>query len=101
MPHNHNFDTNSWPFDCPIETDIVTTKFVYEVSAPIVQVLRYLDGGWQFMCNTTEDPNDGLVLCLGCLYEKHPEIIKFSKLQLGYEMYQAGLFKKWKTERFE
>ncbi len=55
MTHNHTFSDADWPFDCDINTCVVTTKFVYERSKPIVQVLHYDDGEWQFMCNTTDD----------------------------------------------
>lgn len=66
---------------------------------PIVEVLHYDEGDWQFMCNTTEDPEDGMVVCMGCLFEKHPWIAKFGGLGSGYLSYfDDG---SWEIEKIE
>lgn len=47
---------------------------------PIVEILHWEDGDWQFMCNTTSNPDDGVVVCMGCFYSRFPWIAKFKDL---------------------
>lgn len=101
MAHNHNFSDEDWPFDCDINTCAVTTKFVYERSKPIVQVLHYDDGEWQFMCNTTNDPDDGMVICMGCFVQKFPEIAELATLPLGFDAYREDVNQPWEIEKLE
>ena len=101
MAHNHTFLDEDWPFDCDINTCAVTTKFVYDRSKPIVQVLHYDDGEWQFMCNTTDDPNDGMVICMGCFVQKFPEITELATLPLGFDAYREDVNQPWEIEKLE
>ena len=101
MAHNHTFSDEDWPFDCDINTCAVTTKFVYDRSKPIVQVLHYDDGEWQFMCNTTYDPDDGMVICMGCFVQKFPEITELATLPLGFDAYREDVNQPWEIEKLE
>ncbi|MDP2487682.1 hypothetical protein [Pseudoalteromonas marina] len=101
MAHNHTFSDEDWPFDCDINTCAVTTKFVYDRSKPIVQVLHYDDGEWQFMCNTTNDPDDGMVICMGCFVQKFPEITELATLPLGFDAYREDVNQSWEIEKLE
>jgi hypothetical protein len=86
--HNHSFDKKDWPFDFEDDVGVVTTRFVMSGEHPIVEVLHWDDGGWQFMCNTTEDADkDGMVVCIGCLDEKYPFISEFKYLKKGHLAY--------------
>ncbi|OUL56614.1 hypothetical protein [Pseudoalteromonas ulvae] len=101
MSHNHTFSEQDWPFDCPVETLVVTTKFVYDKSEPIVQVIHYEDGEWQFMCNTTDDPDDGIVVCMGCFFQKFPEVAQLADLPLGFDAYRDDINQPWDIEKLE
>ncbi|MEP7706798.1 hypothetical protein [Paraglaciecola sp. 25GB23A] len=101
MSHNHTFSENDWPFDCAINTCVVTTKFVYDRSEPIVQVTHYEDDEWQFMCNTTDDPDDGIVVCMGCFFQKFPEIAELASLPLGWDAYREDVTQPWDIEELE
>jgi len=101
MMHNHTFDEKDWPFDCAINTCAVTTKFVYDKSKPIVQVTHYEDDEWQFMCNTTDNPDDGMVVCMGCIFQKFPEIAELAKLPLGFDAYREDVSQPWDIEKLE
>lgn len=72
--HNHSFEKEDWPFKFNDDALAATTKFVMSGEQPIVEVLHWEDGDWQFMCNTTENPENGMVVCMGCLFEKFPAI---------------------------
>lgn len=89
----------NWPFSFPANTCAVTTKFVMSGEQPIVEILHWDDGGWQFMCNTTDNADDGVVVCMGCLYRKFPWISKFKDLALNHSAYlEKG---NWQIEELE
>jgi len=94
--HKHSFDPEDWPFDFDENVGAVTTKFVMNDEQPIVEVLHWKDGDWQFMCNTTDDADDGMVVCMGCLFTKFPWIAEFKDLKPGYLAYLDN--KQWLVE---
>lgn len=90
---------NNWPFPFPANTGAVTTRFVMSGEQPIVEVLHWDDGGWQFMCNTTDNANDGLVVCIGCLYKKFPWISNFKGLAPNHSACLEN--SSWQIEKLE
>nr|WP_237709629.1 hypothetical protein [Microbulbifer agarilyticus] len=66
---------------------------------PIVEVLHWDDGDWQFMCNTTNDPEDGMVVCMGCLYEKFTWISAFKDLKPGFHSFFDKEESRWVTAK--
>ena len=86
--HTHSFADTQWPFDLAENTGVVTTRFVMSGDASIRLIMHWPDGDWQFMCETTEDSSDGVIACLGCLFETHPVIGKFATLKRGFEAYR-------------
>ena len=99
--HKHTFKEDEWSFSCPIDSAAVTTKFVYERLEPIIQVNHYIDDGWQFMCNTTDDPDDGVVICMGCFISKFPEMIDLADLPKGWDAFREDKNQPWDKQQFE
>lgn len=99
--HPHTYDKNSWPFSFEDNVGAVTTKFVMSGEHPIVEVLHWDDGDWQFMCNTTDNADDGMVVCMGCLFEKFPWISKFQDLKPGFVAFLNEESGEWLTEEIE
>lgn len=99
--HRHTYQEGPWPFPFEDNVGAVTTKFVISGEQPIVEVLHWDDGDWQFMCNTTENPDDGLVVCMGCLFEKYPWISRFKSLKPGCISYLDRESNEWITEELE
>lgn len=98
----HIIEESDWPFDCESDLGVVTTRFVMNGEEPIVEILHWDDGGWQFMCNTTSDADgDGMVVCMGCLYQKHPWISKFKHLKKGHLAFLNEETNLWHTEQIE
>lgn len=95
----HNETSKDWPFPFPANTCVVTTKFVMSGEQPIIEVLHWEDGGWQFMCNSTEDSIDGLVVCMACLHDKFPWISLFKDLACNHSAYLDG--DSWQVEEIE
>ena len=59
------------------------------------------DGEWQFMCNTTDDPDDGIVVCMGCFFQKFPEVAELADLPLGFDAYRDDINQPWDIEKLE
>ena len=99
--HSHSFKKEDWPFDFNDDVFAVTTKFVMSGEQPIIEVLHWEDGDWQFMCNTTENPEDGMVICMGCLFEKFPWVERFKNLGPGFRSYLDEESNEWYVEEIE
>ena len=50
---------------------------------PILEVYHDHDGDWQFLCGTTNDTADGRLICMGCVYERFPDMGTFADLAPG------------------
>ncbi|WP_371186150.1 hypothetical protein [Thalassotalea maritima] len=79
----------------------MTTKFVLNGEQPIVEVLHWDDGGWQFMCNTTDNSDDGRVVCMGCLFDRYPWISEFKELKSGYLAFFDEINNEWSIEKID
>lgn len=99
--HSHSFKKEDWPFDFDDNVLAVTTKFVMSGQQPIVEVIHWEDGDWQFMCNTTENPDDGMVICMGCLFERFPWIERFKSLNRGFRAYLDEVPNEWLIEKID
>ena len=67
--HAHAFAEADWPFAEAINTTAFTTKPVLHQGLPILLISHDIDGDWQFLCGTTNEPKDGAVVCLGCVFD--------------------------------
>jgi len=99
LMHKHTFQPEQWPFEDPIGSSVVTTWPLLNDHLPILLVIHELSGGWQFLCCTTNKPEDCAILCFGCIYEKYPEISQFSDLPKGYHAWREDLKSPWVRER--
>lgn len=64
---------------------------------PVLQVYHDEEGTWQVLCGTTNDSDDGMVMCLGCVYQKFPLIAQFSNLPKGYDAYRESEADEWEV----
>lgn len=99
--HTHLYKKEDWPFDFSDDTLVITTKYVMNGEQPIVEALHWDDGGWQFMCNTTTDAESGMVVCIGCIFEKFPWISRFKELKPGYLSFYEIETGAWRTQEIE
>jgi hypothetical protein len=90
---------SDWPFDDSPNVTTITTKQVLEDGYPILLVTHDKDDGtWQVLCGTTNDPNDGRVVSLDCMYERDPSIGELSDLPLGWRAWRDNLSSAWVRE---
>jgi hypothetical protein len=98
--HSHSFGANAWPFDDPADVTALTTVHVLEGRLPVLLITHDEDDGmWQVLCGTTNDPKDGCIVCLGCLYEKDPTIGDVADLPRGWMAWRDALASPWQRER--
>lgn len=68
---------------------------------PVVAVISThdaLDGCWQVLCGTTDDPADGRVVGLDCAYDLDPSIGELADLPLGWWAWRASPDAPWQRE---
>lgn len=56
---------------------------------------------WQILCGTTNDPKDGRIVCLGCIFESDPSMRELADLPLGWRAARDGPGKPWYREPSE
>lgn len=73
----------SWPSADSPKTVSITTRQVLE-GAPVLLVTHDADdGGWQFLCGTTEDPADARIVGLGQMYRRDATLGQLADLREG------------------
>ena len=98
LAHQHRFGEN-WPFADATTVAAITTSFVADRTLPVLLVTHDEDDGtWQVLCGTSNDPQDGRVMCLGCLYELDPTIGELADLPLGWVAWRSDPSSPWYRE---
>jgi hypothetical protein len=88
-----------WPFTDPPNVTTITTRQVIEEGYPILLVTHdEQDGCWQVICGTTNDPKDGRVVGLECMYERAPSIGELADLALGWKAWREATNTDWIRE---
>lgn len=64
----------------PINAIIISTRRVVDDGFPISLVTHDDDGDWQILCGTTNEPADGSVMCLGCMFQRDRSIGQLADL---------------------
>lgn len=90
-----HIDIDNWPFNVPPNTGCITTKQIIEENYPVLSILHDKDGAWRVLCNTTEDPKDGMLVGLGFLYEKFPFMADFVDISMGHEATRETESSEW------
>lgn len=97
--HTHEFEPGTWPFKDSQFADALSTLPVLEDEAPILLVSHDADDGmWQVLCGTTNEPDDGRLTCLGCLFELDPTLAEIADLPRGWEAYREAVGAPWSRE---
>ncbi len=85
-------------FDEAPHLGVVTTRPVL-AGAPILMVSHDSDdGGWQFLCGTTNDPKDGCIVHLSEIVAKDETVSEVADLPLGWIAFRAELGGEWQRE---
>ena len=78
----------------------ITTRQVLREGHPILRVVHYPDDHtWAFTCGTTDDPEDGLVLGMGCIVEHDHTLHTIADLPPGWGASRNAVGEPW--QRYE
>ena len=85
-------------FDENPRLGVVTTTSVL-AGAPILMVTHDEDdGGWQFLCGTTNDPDDGRIVHLEEIVVMDPTVTSVADLPLGWLAFRKSVGSDWHRE---
>ncbi len=97
--HEHDFSEAQWPFDEPIDVGALTTVNIAEAGDPILLVTHDADDGcWQILCGKTNDLEDGLFVCLGCLFDLDPSLGELADLPKGWFAWRESNMSPWQRK---
>ena len=97
--HPHEFQESDWPFPYPINSLAISTTRVIRENYPILRVSHDYDGDWQVLCDTTNDSKHGLVMCLGCCFQRDRTIGDLADLPLGWTAWRDYVGGSWHREQ--
>jgi hypothetical protein len=92
-------DDTSWPFQEGRNRAVFTTRPVLREGHPILLVSHDRDGDWQFLCGTTNRPEDGLVVSLGSIFERDRTLAAVADLPEGWRAYRGAKRAAWRREK--
>jgi hypothetical protein len=85
-----------WPFDQKQNVAAITTRQVLEDGYPILRVIHYLDDhSWAFTCGSTDDVNDGRVICMQTVIALDPSITEIADLPPGWGAWREVVGGDW------
>jgi hypothetical protein len=91
-------DDRSWPFHLGSNRAAFTTRPVLE-GHPVLLVSHDRDGDWQFLCGTTNRPEDGRVVSLGCVLERDQTLAEVADLPEGWTACRPAKGAAWRREK--
>jgi len=93
--------SSDWPFPDPLHSVCITTKFVLDGSQPVRLVIHDDDDddedgiGWQILCGSTDNPEDGRASGLKELLTLCPDIAAVADLPIGWHAWRDSPDEDW------
>jgi hypothetical protein len=90
-----------WPFDQEPKTTTLTTRQVLHEGFPILNIVHYSDDhSWAFTCGTTDDTDDGLIVCLSHILERDPRIADLPPGWVAERSEVGGEWERWQDDDY-
>jgi len=93
--HSHKFRPDEWPFQDADNTAAFTTTRVLRENYPVLIVSHDSEGDWQFLCGTTYETADLLVVCLGCAFDRDRSVGELADLPVGWQAVRESKESPW------
>jgi hypothetical protein len=100
-PHSHGFPETDWPFPDPMNMAAFASVQVIRQDAPVLLVYHDHDGDWQFLHGDVTEEDEGLVICLGCAYQRTPAIAELASMPSGWRAERADSHSPWERAPYE
>lgn len=97
--HSHDFSETGWPFDVPVSTAAFCTTRVARENFPILLVSHDENGDWQFLDDTTDEPEGCTLLCLGCAFELDRTLAGIADLPVGWVAWRSSIGEPWQRDQ--
>lgn len=86
----------SWSFDQAENVAAITTRQVVKESLPILMVVHYQDDdSWAFICGTTNDTEDLMVVGMGQVVNFDPTLYAIADLPPGWSATRETIDSEW------
>lgn len=99
-PHSHAFQEQAWPFDIPVNTAAYASVQVIRDDAPVLVVYHDHDGDWQFLHGDVSEDDEGVLVCMGCAYQRTPAISLLAQMPSGWRAERTSVAGEWVTEPY-
>ena len=87
---------DNWPFDQGKDVAALTTRQVMKDGLPILHAVHYSDDhSWAFTCGTTDDPDDGMIVCMDHIVDLDPTICTIADLSPGWVAVRTAVGEPW------
>lgn len=97
--HTHDFP--DWPFPDSISTATFCTEKVALEGFDVLRVAHDFNGDWQFLDGTTDEPGECVMLCLGCIFEKHADMTAIADLPRGWGACRDAAGAEWERWKLD
>ena len=87
--------------------DAITRAAMQELASEVLSHRSVLlvthdhDGDWQVLCGTTNEPEDGRIVCFGCAYQRNRSIAELADLPRGWRAWREDANAPWTREQKE
>ena len=95
--HTHQF--TDWPFASPVNSVSICTAKVARDGFPILQVSHDWEGDWQFLDATTDEPEEPMVVCMGCVFDRDQTLAQIAELPVGWSAWRNAVGAAWTKEQ--
>ena len=89
---------SNWFFDEPRNLGVFTTTQVLYENHPILLVCHDDDGDWQFLCGTTDAPDQCRLVCLKDIVERDSSVNDIADLPFGWRAWRENAGVEWYRE---
>lgn len=93
-------EKDDWPFNEGKNRMAVTTKPVIEGTRRISLVVHSEDNDWQFLCGTTNKPNDGKLVSLDSILAIDPTVALVADLPRGWKASRDSINSDWQYTEY-
>jgi hypothetical protein len=87
--------TEDWPFQSSRHAEAIASARVMAGDAILLVTHDMADGGWQFLCGSTDKAIETRAVELGTVVEKDPSLRELADLPVGWRAWRSSPREPW------
>ncbi|MBX2865104.1 MAG: hypothetical protein KTR27_16250 [Leptolyngbyaceae cyanobacterium MAG.088] len=99
--HTHNINPEEWKFEFALNTLAYASEKVMDPNYFIEEVYHDQDGDWQLFHNGGDAGTPPKLICMGCICEGDPSILKLYDMPKGWFAYRDRVDQAWTRSPYE